>query len=1026
MKNPNIMNYHLSMPKNRIRILGEDEIEALYGRPHFTQEERVQYFTLSQIEIDLLVELRSVRSQTYFILQLGYFKAQHLFFIFDFYEVKEDVNYILQQYFPNANMDDLSSVNKRTRMRQRHLILKLCNYHNCDAGQRVKLKIKARQVAMVCSKPVYVFRELLQHLIEQRIVVPGYSFMQDTVAKALAYEQNRLISIIQDHLKPSDVPPLKSLISDSQGLYEITLLKREPKDFSLKEIRQEINRGKQINHLYSLAKSLLPNLSISNESIKYYASLVTYYSVFRLRQLNEWIVYVYLLCFVYHRYQKLHDNLINCLIYDVRGYIDDTKNYAKERVYESIIESNQDLQKAGKVLKIFTDNSIAGNTPFYQVQAEAFRILERQKLDSIADHISKNARFDEIAFQWEHVDKLASQFKRHLRPILLSVDFASSSANDPLIEAIGFLKDVYQKDKPLGQYLYDTFPKRFIPETMKRYLYTDKQLLPNRYEFLLYRLLRNSLEAGDIFCRDSVRFRSFEDDLLDNQKWQKKEELIASAGLTILNQPIRDHLAMLEQTLENRITEVNQRIAKGLNEHFQIKKHGQHVRWTLEYPSNDEPVNHPFFNAFKQVEISSVLHFVNQKCRFMDVFEHVLLRYIKQYADETTIAACIIAWGTNMGLGRMGEVSDIQYHTLSATSDNFIRLETLSEANDCVCNAIAKLPIFQYYNIGENIHSSSDGQKFETRIHTINARYSPKYFGLKKGIVSYTLVANHIPVNATIIGANEHESHYVFDILYNNTTDIQPEVHSTDTHGTNEVNFAILYLFGYQFAPRYLDIYDKVSTSLYGFKHPSQYEGILKPIRKIDADLIINESDNIQRIMVSLALKTTTQNIIIGKLSTYARKNKTRRALWEYDNIIRSLYLLDYVDSPSLRCNVQQALNRGENYHQLRRAISFANFGKLRFRTEYEQQLWNECSRLITNCIIYYNAAILSNLLSHKEKFGKIQDFERLKQISPIAWQHINIHGRYEFGKLTENINMDDIIEQLSQIQVDAVVNMKV
>ena len=234
-------------------------------------------------------------SQTYFILQLGYFKAQYLFFIFDFREVEEDVNYILQQYFPHVKMDDLSSVNKRTRMRQRQLILKLCNYQNCDAGQRVKLKIKARQAAMVCSKPIYVFRELMQHLIEQRIVAPGYSFMQDAVAEALAYEQKRLIAIVRDHLKPFDVQSLKSMLSDSQGLYEITLLKREPKDFSLKEIGQEINRGKNIYDLYCLAKDLLPHLSISNENIKYYASLVTYYSVFRLCQLNEWLVYVYLL-----------------------------------------------------------------------------------------------------------------------------------------------------------------------------------------------------------------------------------------------------------------------------------------------------------------------------------------------------------------------------------------------------------------------------------------------------------------------------------------------------------------------------------------------------------------------------------------------------------------------------------------------------------------------------------------------------------------------------------------------------------
>ena len=118
--------------------------------------------------------------------------------------------------------------------------------------------------------------------------------------------------------------------------------------------------------------------------------------------------------------------------------------------------------------------------------------------------------------------------------------------------------------------------------------------------------------------------------------------------------------------------------------------------------------------------------------------------------------------------------------------------------------------------------------------------------------------------------------------------------------------------------------------------------------------------------------------------------------------------------------NVQQALNRGENYHQLHRAISFANFGKLRFRTEYEQQLWNECSRLIANCIIYYNTAILSNLLSYKEKIGNTQDAEMIKQISPIAWQHINLHGRYEFSKQTEGININEIVEQLAQIQVPA------
>jgi TnpA family transposase len=50
---------------------------------------------------------------------------------------------------------------------------------------------------------------------------------------------------------------------------------------------------------------------------------------------------------------------------------------------------------------------------------------------------------------------------------------------------------------------------------------------------------------------------------------------------------------------------------------------------------------------------------------------------------------------------------------------------------------------------------------------------------------------------------------------------------------------------------------------------------------------------------------------------------------------------------------VQKALNRGEAYHRLRRAVAFVNGGKFRVKTEAEQQLWNECSRLIPNATIH-------------------------------------------------------------------------
>ncbi len=191
------MKVQQSTAQKRLRILGDDEIENLYGRPCFTHEERVEYFALSPTEKAALGQLHSIKSRIYFILQLGYFKARHLFFVFSIGEVAEDARYIQEQYFPNFQFTE-SEITKVTRLKQQRQILYLCDYRNCDAEERQKLESKAQQAAMVCSKPIYVFRELMQYLIEQRVVAPGYSSMQKTIGKALTYEQNRLISIVRN------------------------------------------------------------------------------------------------------------------------------------------------------------------------------------------------------------------------------------------------------------------------------------------------------------------------------------------------------------------------------------------------------------------------------------------------------------------------------------------------------------------------------------------------------------------------------------------------------------------------------------------------------------------------------------------------------------------------------------------------------------------------------------------------------------------------------------------------------------
>ena len=55
-------------------------------------------------------------------------------------------------------------------------------------------------------------------------------------------------------------------------------------------------------------------------------------------------------------------------------------------------------------------------------------------------------------------------------------------------------------------------------------------------------------------------------------------------------------------------------------------------------------------------------------------------------------------------------------------------------------------------------------------------------------------------------------------------------------------------------------------------------------------------------------------------------------------------------------------------------------------------------------------------MLAYRESNGKDSDI--LKHILPVAWQNVNLYGRYEFNTNTELINMDAMILKLAKIQI--------
>ena len=94
------------MPSNkseasrRLSILSTEEVDSLYGLPHFTEGERQIHFDLSPEERETIDAARTITAGVHLVLQLGYFKAKAQFFVVSLDHVRPDIDHILTRYFP--------------------------------------------------------------------------------------------------------------------------------------------------------------------------------------------------------------------------------------------------------------------------------------------------------------------------------------------------------------------------------------------------------------------------------------------------------------------------------------------------------------------------------------------------------------------------------------------------------------------------------------------------------------------------------------------------------------------------------------------------------------------------------------------------------------------------------------------------------------------------------------------------------------------------------------------------------------
>jgi hypothetical protein len=123
---------------------------------------------------------------------------------------------------------------------------------------------------------------------------------------------------------------------------------------------------------------------------------------------------------------------------------------------------------------------------------------------------------------------------------------------------------------------------------------------------------------------------------------------------------------------------------------------------------------------------------------------------------------------------------------------------------------------------------------------------------------------------------------------------------------------------------------------------------------------------------------------------------------------------------PQLQQDVHRSQNRIESYHQLRAAIAQVNGKKqLSGKTDVDIDISNQCGRLVANAIIYFNSALLSLLLEKYQACNNKKAIEKLKKISPAAWQNIHLTGQHPFYTDKHPIDLEKMLVHLDNIGND-------
>lgn len=986
----------------RMQILSSSEQEAFDGPPVFDFRERKRCFDLPKPLLDIATELRSPASQIGFLVMCAYFKAAKTFYNpRDFHA--PDIEAAAKLLGLTGSEFSPATYPKQTRARHRKLILDFYGFMPFERKARKDLIAEIATMARTYLKPRLIFDRCVDYLIQRRVQVPRSGVLLELIRSGLQARKVELIARMEGHLTDDARAFLDELFTtpDDQNRYRLTLLKKLSQSARPLRIKEAIADFETLADLHDQLSSPLSALDLGAAGIRYFAGSVQRSRLFQLKQRTDNDRRIHATAFVAHQFYRTQDNLIDLWLSVMASFHAKATRDHNDR----LLENRAAQQKQIKSVINDLDTSVFGLLRDIRGVTEADGMSDTQKVSTIRalldkgrssafeqlkDDLSATAR-DESWFDVLEAGSLRLQ--NRLSPILRAITFDRNDRATRLITAIDRFK---HNDGVVGP----GAPTEFLDTDERAVLIrSDGTFRTSLYKVFLFEHVAAAIKSGDLNLSQSYKYRPMDAYLIDPDRWKReKPDLLERAGLADFADP-EPVLATLREALTQQYQRTNANAAA--NSHLKLRADGTfHIATPAAGADGPSPTSE-LFPQRHDVPLAQVLETINNHCGMLGAFEHWQQTHIRQAVSRPALLAGIMGLGCGIGVRKMARISSrVTEGELEHVVNWRFSLDNIRAANDAVVKAMDEMDLPNIYrNEADKLHTASDGQKFEVRGESLAASRSFKYFGQGQGISAYTFVdERHILWHSLMISAADRESAFVIDGLMCNDV-VKSDIHSTDSHGYTEAIFGMTHLLGFSFAPRIKGI---GKQTLYIFKpdRPGDHNWVITPDKTINETLIRENWDALLRLVATIKLKENTASDIFRRLNSYSRQHALYQTLKAFGQIIKSLFILRYVDDLSLRQAIERQLNKVELANRFTRAVAVGNPREFTQAEKEEQEIAEACNRLIKNSIICWNYLYLAHQL---EKAPDEETRENLRRTiaahAPMAWAHINMLGEYDFSE---------------------------